>query len=54
MIKKCEDCPGNKWGTNGAKFQDEKYGKNMRVFVETNNGERCTVCYKEKLKAIKK
>lgn len=33
-------------------FQDEKYGKNMRVFNERmsggkSNGWRCTVCGKE-------
>ena len=42
MIKKC-DCE--------SKFQDEKYGKDMRVHNERagkDGGSRCTVCGKEK------
>ena len=42
MIKKC-DCE--------SKFQDEKYGKGMRIHNERagkNGGYRCTVCGKEK------
>ena len=41
-IKKC-DCK--------SEFQDEKYGKNMRVhnkFIKEGGGYRCTVCAKEK------
>jgi len=35
-----------------SKFQDEKYGKNMRVYNKTKKQDgkiyRCTVCGKEK------
>ncbi len=32
-----------------SKFQDEKYGKSMRVHNKTTTGYRCTVCGKDKL-----
>jgi hypothetical protein len=43
-IKKC-DCE--------HKFQDERYGKNMRVhniYTKDSGGYRCTVCGKDKTK----
>lgn len=52
MVKRCgclENISGNK---NGAKYQNEKYGKGMRVhnpFIKNNQKQcRCTVCGSEK------
>ena len=44
MIKKCF-CDAKTYGQS-AKFQDEKYGVNQRVFnpLKDNKGWRCTIC----------
>lgn len=45
-IKKC-DCKDSP----AAKYQDERYGKGMRVhtqFIKEGGGYRCTVCGREK------
>lgn len=49
MIKKCENCIPHK-------YQDEKYGKNMRVFTENKEKGKswCTICGKEKTTEAKK
>lgn len=55
-IFKC-DCSGMKYGNQGAKFQDEKYGLGMRVFVQSEKEAKkysCTVCGKEKRTEEKK
>jgi hypothetical protein len=44
MIARCDTCTNT--NSPAAKFQDERYGANMRVHTECKGGEdgRCTVC----------
>lgn len=50
MIAKC-DCKGNQYGTQGAQFQDQQYGKGNRVHTEGLKVLCCTVCRKEKTRS---
>ena len=51
IIARC-DCqhPKNSNNTTGARFQDQEYGKGMRVHNVTKGGRRCTVCGTEVVK----
>ena len=52
MKKRCAKCED--YRTDAAKFQDEKYGKGVRIHnAMSKNGQgkcRCTVCGDEKQK----
>lgn len=49
MIKTCRNCRPHS-------FQDETYGKNVRVFTETKDGgsKHCTVCGEASREAVLK
>lgn len=48
IVKKC-GCAGNAGNNQAAKYQDQKYGQDMRVLNVSvdNKSASCTVCGKE-------
>ena len=45
MIKKCNCKADDKGNTNGAQYQDKRYGKGQRVCnLDKDKNPRCTVC----------
>lgn len=45
MLKKCNCTSDKQLNTNAVKFQDEKYGKGVRVANSIKDGvHRCTIC----------